>query len=344
MALVCTSCGGEIGPSMKACPSCGRLVHADQLKGLAASARAAENEDRLVDALTHLREMLDLLPPQSSQYDVIRNEAARLSDRVASTPTRELKPAGAPLRSTKTQLSLGAIGAAIVISLKFKDIFILLLSQAKLLFAGLGKGATIGTMFLSLGVYWTAWGWKLAAGLILGIYVHEMGHVWMMKRFGMRLSAPLFIPGIGAFVELKQHPVNPVEDARIGIAGPVWGTVFMLGTFLLFQFFKDPFWSTLSHFLAWITVFNLLPLWQLDGARSFRGFSLEARWVVLAGALGGYLVTREGLFGLLGFMVFIALNNADPRRKTDRQAFMSYLAVLTLSIAILKFTPSALAK
>ena len=73
-----------------------------------------------------------------------------------------------------------------------------LLTKGKLLLFGLSKGTTFLSMLAALGVYWTLWGWKFALGFVLSIYVHEMGHVAAMKRFGLAATAPMFIPGFGA--------------------------------------------------------------------------------------------------------------------------------------------------
>src|SRR2546430_4861243 len=78
-------------------------------------------------------------------------------------------------------------------------------------------------MLLSAGVYWTIWGWKFALGVVLSIYVHEMGHVQALQRYGIKATAPMFIPGVGAVVRLKQYPADRREDARVGLAGPLWG-------------------------------------------------------------------------------------------------------------------------
>src|SRR3989454_12639768 len=78
-------------------------------------------------------------------------------------------------------------------------------------------------MLLSAGVYWAAWGWKFALGVVLSIYVHEMGHVQALQRYGIKATAPMFIPGVGAVVRLKQYPASPREDARVGLAGPLGG-------------------------------------------------------------------------------------------------------------------------
>jgi hypothetical protein len=64
-------------------------------------------------------------------------------------------------------------------------------------------------MLLSMGVYWTVFGWWFAAGLIASIYIHEMGHVAALHRLGIRASAPMFIPGIGAMVGRQNKPRFP---------------------------------------------------------------------------------------------------------------------------------------
>src|SRR5439155_143942 len=81
---------------------------------------------------------------------------------------------------------------------------------------GLTKASTLFTMLLSAGVYWAAWGWKFALGVVLSIYVHEMGHVQALQRYGIKATAPMFIPGVGAVVRLKQYPASP-RDARVGL-------------------------------------------------------------------------------------------------------------------------------
>ena len=66
------------------------------------------------------------------------------------------------------------------------------------------QGADAALDAASLGVYWTVWGWKFAAGLVASIYVHEMGHVAALRRYGIAASAPMFMPGLGAFMRSKQ--------------------------------------------------------------------------------------------------------------------------------------------
>src|SRR6185503_15304593 len=98
---------------------------------------------------------------------------------------------------------------------------LLLAGKLKFLLLGLSKLSTVASMFGFILVYWSIHGWPLAVGLAGSIYVHEMGHVAMLRRLGIAASAPLFIPGVGALVMLKERITDPLVDARIGLAGPL---------------------------------------------------------------------------------------------------------------------------
>ena len=132
-------------------------------------------------------------------------------------------PTDAPVADAKPWWRRGALGVVTVA--------LLLLSKLKFLLLGLTKASTFVSMFAFFGVYWSIYGWPLALGLVLSIYIHEMGHVAMLRRLGIDAGAPMFIPGVGAFVMLKQHIGDPLTDAKIGLAGPVWGLGAALAAF-----------------------------------------------------------------------------------------------------------------
>jgi Zn-dependent protease len=79
-----------------------------------------------------------------------------------------------------------------------------------LLLLGSLKGAKLGTaglsMLVSLALYARIWGWRYAAGVIASIFIHEMGHVIAARQRGLPVSAPAFIPFMGAFVTLRVAP------------------------------------------------------------------------------------------------------------------------------------------
>jgi Zn-dependent protease len=167
---------------------------------------------------------------------------------------------------------------------------------------------------------------------VISIYIHEMGHVAELRRLGIAAGAPLFIPGIGALVLLKQHIDDPATDARIGLAGPVWGLGAGLAAYAVYRITGAPIWSAIAQLTGYINLFNLIPFWQLDGARGFHGLSRWQRWVVV-GALGlAFLLTNEGLLLLIGAVaVYRALQPAVVREPNlpALATFLVLIATLT---------------
>ncbi|WP_211194306.1 site-2 protease family protein [Pyxidicoccus fallax] len=329
----CEGCGSELGPRLLTCPSCHRLVHAKELQRLASEAEAATARQEPAVALETWRRALDLLPQGSSQYAQVTTRVAALSRQVDAPGLLGAVPAGPAARGKSNMPKvLAALGTLGLLLWKFKFVLVFLLGKGKLLLLGLTKASTLFSMLLALSVYWAAWGWAFALGLIACIYVHEMGHVAALRRFGMQASAPMFIPGLGAFVRLKQAPVDAREDARVGLAGPIWGlgaAAVLFGAALLTG------WKSLgaiAHAAAWLNLFNLLPLWQLDGGRGFRAMSRKQRWLAMAVIGAAWFLTAEGLLLLLllgaGFQA-VATPGAE---KGDTRAAVEYgLLVATLS-------------
>ena len=167
---------------------------------------------------------------------------------------------------------------------------------------------------LAMGVYWTIWGWPFAIGLVLMIYVHEMGHVAALSRLGIAASAPMFVPGFGALVRMNQYPVSPREDARVGLAGPIWGLLAAAVALAAGLALGLPLLTAVGRFAAWINLFNLLPVWQLDGARGFRALSAQQRWICIAAMGFMWFATEESLLLLLALGgLFHVFTQPSPR-------------------------------
>ena len=299
--LTCPDCGTELSPALLACPRCHRLVHKERLKQLAAEATAAADAGDAGGAMALWREALALLPPESAQYATVAAKVEELSRQADAMGLAGLRRP-APRHGSGFGKAAGVAGAVALLFWKFKFIAVFLLTKAKLLIFGFTKLSTLFSMALSIGVYWVAFGWKFALGLVLSIYVHEMGHVAMLLRYGMKASAPMFIPGLGALIMLRQHPQNPREDARIGLAGPTWGlaaAVVCWGVSLLTGW---PSWAAIAKVGAWLNLFNLLPVWQLDGSRGFRALSNFQRWTVVATMALMFVAAHEGLLAIIGLV------------------------------------------
>lgn len=329
--LLCPTCGSQIAPHLRSCPGCQSLVHTARLKALAAEAERLRQAGDTSAALTAWRTALELLPTDSRQYQTILAEVTALSQHIDGGETATARvstpePAGTPQQS-RWVTRLGALSTAAFLLWKCKLVLVFLLAKAKLLVFGLTKATTFFSMLLSLGVYWTQWGWQFALGLVVSIYIHEMGHVATLQRFGIAATAPMFIPGVGALVRLRQYPTTPQEDARVGLAGPLWGLGAILAAYLVFLATGWASWAAIARVGAWINLFNLLPVWQLDGSRGFRALSRGQRWlVVLALALLWY-ITWEGLLVLLALVAGMRACAADAATTPDRRTLLHYIGL-----------------
>jgi Zn-dependent protease len=139
-----------------------------------------------------------------------------------------------------------------------------------LLFSGLkwGKLATSGgSMLLSLAIYATIWGWRYAAGFIALLFAHEMGHYVAARQRGLNVGAPAFIPFMGAWIALEDHPANVETEAYVAIAGPVVGTIAALAVYLWARSEDSGLLLAIAYSGLFLNLFNLLPISPLDGGR-----------------------------------------------------------------------------
>jgi Zn-dependent protease len=139
-----------------------------------------------------------------------------------------------------------------------------------LLFSGLKWGkiaASGGSMLLSLAIYATIWGWRYAAGFIALLFAHEMGHYVAARQRGLKVGAPAFIPFVGAWIALEEHPANVETEAYVAIAGPVVGTVAALAVYLWARSEDSGLLLAIAYSGLFLNLFNLLPISPLDGGR-----------------------------------------------------------------------------
>jgi Zn-dependent protease len=181
-----------------------------------------------------------------------------------------------PERRTLRNRIGSAVAALAVLLGKFKGV-LLLLPKLKLL-------STSGTMLVSVAAYALIWGWSFAAGFVLLLFIHEMGHVIQLRREGIKATAPLFIPFLGAFVGMKQLPKDAAAEARVGLAGPVLGSLGCLIPLALWLATGNVFWEALTFTGFLVNLFNLLPVLPLDGGRAMAALS-PWMWIVGFGLL-----------------------------------------------------------
>jgi Zn-dependent protease len=193
--------------------------------------------------------------------------------------------------------------------LKFGKAALLLLPKAKLL-------TTSGTMLVSLAAYSLIWGWKFALGFVLLLFVHEMGHVIQLRREGIPASAPMFIPFLGAVVTAKSLGDDATAEARVGLAGPVLGTLGALALLPVAITTGQDFWYALVFTGLFLNLFNLLPVVPLDGGRAMAALS---PWMWFVGLFGMVLLAFVYPNPII-FLILVFAIVETYRRWKDRKA------------------------
>jgi len=126
---------------------------------------------------------------------------------------------------------------------------------------------TVGTMLVSMGVYSLIWGWRFAAGFVLLILIHEMGHYVAARQKGLNVGAPTFIPFVGAWINLKETPMDVETESYVAFAGPLAGTLGAVACLFLGGYYGSDLLLALAYSGFIINLFNLIPVSPLDGGR-----------------------------------------------------------------------------
>lgn len=256
----CPRCGVPLEPGTLACPRCGELVYRQRLQQLANDALTLEAADPARAAMIW-REALSLLPQNSPQYASIYQRIGALSagfmpaGNGAAPAALDYQPRSAERRTDTWPVALVKTG---------------------------------GSMLLSILVYGMMFGgdFRFALGFVLLILVHEMGHVVAMWYYGLRASPPIFIPFVGALINLRQNPPNAFVEAVVGIGGPLAGTLGALVCYCMFLWmpqFHTALLFELSVVGFVLNFFNLLPMPPLDGGRITAAIS---PWIWIVGVVG----------------------------------------------------------
>jgi Zn-dependent protease len=174
-----------------------------------------------------------------------------------------------PEQSPWWRRGLGPLAALGVLLVKFGaklKALLFLLPKLKLF-------TTSVSMLVSIGAYALIWRWPFAVGFVLLLLVHELGHVVQLRREGIKASAPMFIPFLGALVAMKELPKDAAAEARVGLAGPVLGSLAALVPLGLYVATGNELFQALAFVGFFLNLFNLLPVLPLDGGRAMAALS-----------------------------------------------------------------------
>jgi Zn-dependent protease len=125
---------------------------------------------------------------------------------------------------------------------------------------------------------------------------------------------------------------DAVTDAKIGLAGPVWGFGAAVGALVLYFATGAAIWYAIAELTAYINLFNLTPVWQLDGSRGFHALGRAERWGVVAAITVGLFLSGQRLLLIVGGVAVWRAFQSDTG-PGDRRTFATFVGlVLALSL------------
>jgi Zn-dependent protease len=206
----------------------------------------------------------------------------------------------------------GPVIAAIVFGFQWLlKLKVLLLAAAKFKFV-----ATAVTMVVSVGAYTLLWGWPFAALFVLLIFVHELGHALWLRHEGIPSSAPVFIPFLGAVIGMRGMPKDAYVEAKVGLAGPVLGTLGAAVVLGLGELLNSDLLRAAGHTGFLLNLFNLLPIVPLDGGRAMAAIH-PALWIAGIAGLAALLIVAPN--ALLILILFFAAREAWSRYRSRHE-------------------------
>jgi Zn-dependent protease len=244
-----------------------------QLQELVNRARQATAAGQFETALQSWQTILNLLPSDAPERPSVQREIDRLSERLKP------KPAGANWRKR-----LGPLGVVIAFLAKFKTAAFLLLTKGKYLFS----------MLAFLAVYWAMFGPLFAVGFFAAIFIHELGHYVVVRRYGMEASLPMFIPLLGAYVQWKGTNVDPGVRANISLAGPFFGFLAGLLAYGIYAATGARVWLAVAQIAGWLNLLNLIPIGMFDGGKAMDAISSGQRTAILALSVAMLFIAGDG--------------------------------------------------
>jgi Zn-dependent protease len=212
---------------------------------------------------------------------------------------------GRPARTLRKRAG-SALAGIVALAAKFGAY----LKAGVLLLPKLALLSSAGTALVSIAAYSLLWGWPFAAGFVALLFVHEMGHVVQLKREGIKASTPMFIPFLGAAIFSRSLGDNALAEARVGLAGPVLGTVGAVAVAVAGALTGSDLLLALAYIAFFLNLINLVPVVPFDGGRAMAAVA-PSMWFLGIGGLVAMILVLGNPFLLI--FILLALREM-PRR------------------------------
>ncbi len=228
-------------------------------------------------------------------------------------------------------------------ALKAKGLLFLFLEKVRVLFVNPFEGFGVtqyaiagGSFLVTIAAYTRQWPLAVVLGFVVITLIHEIGHAVSIGAKGLRTGYMVFIPFIGGAVTLKDQPRSVYDDALIGLAGPVAGTLASLGCLQIYKWTADPLWLLIAFLGFVLNLINLIPLGMLDGGRISAAIT-KWMWLLGGGAVVYQLIDQPNpLTILIAVLAAFQVYASIIREKTDKR-FYEITAAQRAGIAVLYF-------
>lgn len=206
-------------------------------------------------------------------------------------------------------------------------------------FAKTVKVGKFGLAIGSMTAYAYLFTWQFALMVMISLFFHECGHIWAMKRCGLKTKGIYFIPFLGAAAVSEEMFKTRRDEVFVAIMGPIWGFALAVGTALVYVFTGNALFAAAAGWMAMINLFNLLPVNPLDGGRIMKSiaFSINSR-IGLAFLVVGILISiiLTVWAGLILFLILLIVGGLElffEYREYEVRPSMTYRGIVISTIA-----------
>lgn len=257
--------------------------------------------------------------------------AAESIPATGSTPTDVVAPPNtAPAKNT-SWLSLGLVALKL-----FKTVQVV----------------KVALLAASVAVYSVMFTVEFALALIGVLVFHEYGHLRAMKKFGIPTKGMYLIPFVGGLA-VGDMPKSRWQDVYISMMGPVFGLIMTLVFYVIYLVTESHFAGLVASTSALLNLFNLIPVYPLDGGRVVKALvfsgrnylaliallSISALCFVFAWKLGFYFITFFIVIGVIdivaGWRVGLAEDIAPLNRYGIWFSVFWYLGIVALFLGMI---------
>ena len=256
---------------------------------------------------------------------------------------REAAPI-ATAQPSNTAPAKEATGSKFGHGVSFVGMFFKLMKSAKVV-----KVVLAGT---ALAAWSMLFSWQFALVLLGVVVFHEYGHVYAMQKCGIKTKGFYLIPFVGG-VAVGEKAETHWHEVYISMMGPVFGLLMTVVFYVVYLVTGNHFAGLVASVSALVNLFNLLPVYPLDGGHVVKSLVLSGQrfwgftFLIVLSAVCFALALAYGLSFLSFFIVLGAIDllasrsqfAAHPQTPLDRNGIVYctlwYFVVVAAFIAII---------